>query len=77
MDTTICPNCEDYVRASYYQKMETYNVKGELVEIEADVAICPKCGMSIFDEERDSRNLELAYLAYNGYRRKRGDKKED
>ena len=67
MNTIICPSCEDYVKASRRQEMETYNVKGEPIEIEAEVVVCPKCEMKIFDEERDSRNLELAY---DKYRRK-------
>jgi len=43
---------------------EVYNVRGEPIEIEAEVTICQKCGEKIFDEERDSRNLEKAYSQY-------------
>jgi putative zinc finger/helix-turn-helix YgiT family protein len=39
-------------------------VRGEPIEIEAEITICQKCGMKIFDEERDSRNLEKAYTHY-------------
>lgn len=64
LSTTICPNCEDYVRGLPSREMEVYRVRGEPIEIEAEVFVCPKCGAKVFDEERDSRNLELAYDEY-------------
>jgi len=69
MKATLCPSCETYIEALCERERETYNVRGESVEIEAEVATCPKCGLKVFDEERDSRNLEMAY---NEYRRKHG-----
>jgi len=64
MKTAFCPNCEEYTEATFGVEKEVYNVRGEPIEIEAEVAICQKCGEKIFDEERDSRNLELAYSQY-------------
>lgn len=69
MKASLCPSCETYIELLCESERETYNVRGEPVEIEAEVAICPKCGLKVFDEERDSRNLELAY---NEYRKKHG-----
>jgi putative zinc finger/helix-turn-helix YgiT family protein len=69
MKPTLCPSCETYIEALCERKRETYNVRGEPTEIEAEVASCPKCGLKVFDEEKDSINLELAY---NEYRRKYG-----
>jgi len=67
MKGDFCPNCEEYTEVTFGVEKEVYNVRGEPIEIEAEVAICQKCGSKIFDEERDSRNLEKAY---NQYRQK-------
>jgi len=64
MKGAFCPNCEEYTKATLGVEKEVYNVRGEPIEIEAEVAICQKCGEKIFDEERDSRNLEKAYSQY-------------
>lgn len=64
MKDDFCPNCEEYTEATLGVEKEIYNVRGEPIEIEAEVAICQKCGAKIFDEERDSRNLEKAYSQY-------------
>lgn len=64
MKGNFCPNCEEYTEATLGVEKEVYNVRGEPIEIEAEVAICQKCGMKIFDEERDSQNLEKAYRHY-------------
>jgi len=64
MKSDFCPNCEEYTETTFGVEKEVYNVRGEPIEIEAEVAICQKCGAKIFDEERDSRNLEKAYTHY-------------
>jgi putative zinc finger/helix-turn-helix YgiT family protein len=64
MKDNFCPNCEEYAEAMLGVEKEVYHVRGEPIEIEAEVAICQKCGEKIFDEERDSRNLEKAYSHY-------------
>ncbi len=64
MKSDFCPNCEEYTEATLEVEKEVYNVRGEPIEIEAEVAICQKCGEKIFDEKRDSRNLEKAYSLY-------------
>ena len=61
MDKAICPNCEEHVEVKLDVEEETYNVRGEPIKIEAEVARCEKCGIKIFDDERDSRNLKKAY----------------
>ena len=60
----FCPDCEEYTDVTLGMEKEVYNVRGEPIEIEAEIAICQKCGASIFDEERDSRNLGIAYSRY-------------
>ncbi|MBA7650751.1 hypothetical protein ES703_58562 [subsurface metagenome] len=64
MKGNFCPNCEEYTDITLGVEKEVYDVRGEPIEIEADVAICQKCGTKVFDEERDSRNLERAYNQY-------------
>ena len=64
MKGDFCPNCEEYTEATLGVEKEVYNVRGKPIEIEAEVAVCQKCGLKIFDEERDSRNLEKAYSQY-------------
>ena len=64
MKSDFCPNCEDFTDVELKIEKEVYNVRGEPIEIEAEVTICQKCGDKIFDEERDSRNLEKAYSQY-------------
>jgi len=64
MKGAFCPNCEEYTEATLREEKEVYNVRGKPIEIEAEITICQKCGEKIFDEERDSRNLEKAYSHY-------------
>ena len=64
MNKVLCPNCEEYTSVTLGVEKEVYNVRGEPTQIEAEVTICQKCGSKIFDEERDSRNLEKAYSLY-------------
>ncbi len=64
MKGNFCPNCEEYTETTIRVEKEVYDVRGEPIEVEAEVTICQKCGEKIFDEERDSRNLEKAYNLY-------------
>ena len=64
MKGAFCPNCEEHTEVTLGVEREVYNVRGEPIEIEAEVVTCPKCDTKIFDEERDSRNLEKAYSHY-------------
>ncbi len=64
MKGAFCPNCEEYTEATPGVEKEVYNVRGEPIEVEAEIVTCQKCGTKIFDEERDSRNLEKAYSHY-------------
>lgn len=64
MKGDFCPNCGEYTKVKLEKEKEVYEVRGEPSEIEAEVAICQECGSKIFDEERDSRNLEIAYSRY-------------
>ena len=64
MKGAFCPNCEEYTEATLGEEKEVYNVRGEPIEIEAEIVTCQECGEKILDEDRDSRNLEKAYSLY-------------
>ena len=64
MSRVFCPNCETFVEAVYRTEKEVYTVRREPIQVDAEVAFCETCGASIFDEERDSRNLKRAYDHY-------------
>ena len=64
MKDRFCPNCEEYTETTLGIDKEVYHVRGEPIEIEAEVVICQKCGTKVFNEERDSQNLEKAYSHY-------------
>ena len=64
MKDSFCPSCEEYTETTLGIDKEVYHVRGEPIEIEAEVVICQKCGTKVFNEERDSQNLEKAYSHY-------------
>ena len=59
-----CPNCGDFTRARLITKDEEYEVKGDKFSIKAEVFSCTRCNEEIFDEERDSLNLNKVYDLY-------------
>lgn len=62
--TKFCPNCEEDREYRIMSQMETLPVRGEALEITADICRCDVCGEDIFDKEHDSVNLERAYALY-------------
>lgn len=59
-----CPNCDSEVESVVRDMSETYPVKGEEVTISAHVRICCCCGEQMWDEELDSKNLQMAFSIY-------------
>jgi YgiT-type zinc finger domain-containing protein len=59
-----CPICGDFTTAEVRVLLETYPVKGENVQVEAQVLHCLKCGEALFDPDLDGENLERAYQIY-------------
>jgi putative zinc finger/helix-turn-helix YgiT family protein len=68
MDTTLCPSCMNQVRPSVVERREILPVRGEEVEVAAQVAVCPECGEDISVEELDNKTLRTAF---DEYRRRR------
>jgi len=59
-----CPKCKRISEVTIKAMDEIFNVKGERIGIESEVAICDDCGNKVFHEDLDSKNLELAYSLY-------------
>ncbi len=59
-----CPKCEAVRDCKVEPRAETYPVRGEEIEIEANVLVCPICGEDVFDKELDASNLQKVYDVY-------------
>lgn len=59
-----CTNCKVEVDARVEERLETIEVRGEKVDVESRVAVCPMCKEILVDEDLESRNLDLAYETY-------------
>jgi putative zinc finger/helix-turn-helix YgiT family protein len=64
MSATTCPQCEKRVATRVERRREVLPVRGEDVEVEADVAVCLECGEDLFVEEMDDRTLRAAFAEY-------------
>lgn len=62
-----CEQCGKETETKIVSKKESYNVCGELIEVDAKVLICSECGEELFCEELDNATL---VSAYNKYRKK-------
>lgn len=62
--TRFCPNCDDIREVISKRQLETYHVRGEAIDVEAEVLVCTTCGSPVFDPETDERNLQAAYRIY-------------
>lgn len=59
-----CPYCDAEVKSEIRTVQERYPVKGEDIEISAQVRFCKNCGKDIWDESLDSQNLLNAFELY-------------
>ena len=62
----FCEECGREVETKIIVKKESYNVCGEIIEVDAQVLTCADCGEELFFEELDNETL---LMAYNEYRR--------
>ena len=60
----ICGNCEKECESYIKTIKEVYPVKGEDIEVEANVRFCEHCGEAMFDVKLDGENLQRAYRIY-------------
>jgi len=65
MDNRLyCPSCDEVRDVIIKTEIESYPVKNEPTEIEAQVTYCKHCGEQIWNEELDPENLKTAYRKY-------------
>ena len=43
-----CEKCEKEVHTKIIMKKELYNVRGEIIEVDAQVLVCAECGEEFF-----------------------------
>lgn len=68
MAKEFCPSCRRSTELDLVVRKETYPVRGEPVEIEANVRVCRSCGRDLFDPVLDDENLRKAYGIYRSER---------
>ena len=64
MSLVFCTNCRSPVAATIEARMETFPVRGEDIEVETQVAVCPECGEDLSVDELDRLALEKAFDEY-------------
>lgn len=62
--TRFCPNCDREQETRVVKRVQSLVVRGEDIEVDADVVVCTGCGEDIFDPSYDNRILKQAYDAY-------------
>lgn len=62
-----CDECGKEVETKIITQKETYDVCGEIIEVEAQILVCAECGEEFFAEELDQVTL---LSAYNEYRKR-------
>jgi putative zinc finger/helix-turn-helix YgiT family protein len=67
--SVYCLPCRKTVEADVVERKETYTVKGESIEILAQVAVCPQCNQDLYDDELNSQTQQTVF---NQYRQKHG-----
>lgn len=60
----VCYQCACEQDALVISQRETFQVKGEPIEVVSQVLTCSVCQEELFSEELDSKNLERAYREY-------------
>jgi putative zinc finger/helix-turn-helix YgiT family protein len=64
METTFCPTCLVKTNRRIERRRESYPVRGTSIEVEADVALCVRCGTELADFELGDAALTRAYDVY-------------
>jgi len=59
-----CGICKSEVNARIEERLEMIPVRGEEIEVNSRIAVCPQCGEDLVDESLEATNLSVAYEAY-------------
>lgn len=60
----VCEKCGEIFNTRVETRNETLPVRGDKIDIVANVRVCEKCGTDIFDKVLDNENLLRAYDIY-------------
>ncbi len=63
-ETMFCPQCHALSSRYIEHRRETLVVRGEEIEVDAEAAVCPRCGEEIGDIDLGDAILERAYSMY-------------
>ena len=64
VDRTFCPVCHDLRDRRIIHRLETLPVRGEMIEVDAEVALCATCGEEVTTMAMGDAILERAYGVY-------------
>jgi len=64
MSTTFCPTCMKDAEVRIEDRHETLTVRGEAIEVPAQVAVCETCGQDVWSDEQDDATLTRAFAEY-------------
>ena len=64
METALCTKCLLECEPTIVAKKETFPVRGEAVEVDTRVGVCPTCGEDVSVESLDEEALAAAFAAY-------------
>jgi len=62
-----CDKCGKEVETKIITKKEVYDVRGESIEVDAQILVCSDCGREFFCEKLDNATL---VRVYNEFREK-------
>lgn len=64
MDKTLCPECMQMTEYNVVKRADTFEVRGERITVDAQVAVCRTCGEDIGLGELDDATFQAAYAVY-------------
>lgn len=64
VDQMFCPACHDLRDRRIVHRRETLPVRGEMIEVDAEVALCATCDEEVTDMAMGDAILERAYAVY-------------
>jgi len=64
----ICPACEKVTELEYVNKKETFNIRGEEIEVDVDYFKCLECDGEFEDPKSEIDPIEDAYVQYRKLR---------
>jgi putative zinc finger/helix-turn-helix YgiT family protein len=60
----MCPECLKSVMPRMERRHEVHRVRGDEIELDADVGVCPDCGADLWIDELDDATLKAAFDVY-------------